>query len=149
MNQVVCLLYPKVIGFKNRLSIKDRSVIIKLTLGITLGLCFWAGIFAVFYRVLVYLKGIEALGDILAAKLLSMVFITFLSLLIFSNIITALSAFFMSEELQLIISSPVDGASLYFTKLLETMVNSSWMVLLFSLPVFLSYGIAYQQHIPY
>jgi ABC-2 type transport system permease protein len=149
MNQVVCLLYPKIIGFKNRLSIQDRSVIIKLTLGITLGLCFWAGIFAVFYRVLVYLKGIEALGDILAAKLLSMVFITFLSLLIFSNIITALSAFFMSEELQLIISSPVDYASLYFTKLLETMVNSSWMVLLFSLPVFLSYGIAYQQHIAY
>ena len=149
MNQVACLLYPKIAGLRNRLRVSDRSVVIKLAAGIILGLCFWAGIFTAFYRVLVYLKGIEALGDILAAKLLSMVFITFLSLLIFSNIITALSAFFMSEELQLIISSPVDTGSLYLTKLLETMVNSSWMVLLFSLPVFLSYGIAYKQSVLY
>lgn len=149
MNQVACLLYPKIAGLRNRLRLRDRSVVVKLTVGITLGLCFWAGIFIAFYRVLVYLKGIEALGDILAAKFLAMVFITFLSLLIFSNSITALSAFFMSEELQLIISSPVDSSGLYLTKLLETMVNNSWMVLLFSLPVFLSYGIACNQSVLY
>jgi ABC-2 type transport system permease protein len=145
MEQVLCLLYPKIAGMRNRLRAGNRGVQARLAIGVVLGLGFWAGIFVAFYRVLVYLKGIEGLGDILAAKLLSMVFITFLSLLAFSNIITALSAFFMSEELQLIISSPVSVSSMYLTKLLETMVNSSWMVLLFSLPVFLSYGIAFKQ----
>ena len=149
MNQVACLLYPKITGLKNRLRAYDRGTVIRLIVGIVLGLGFWAGIFALFYRVLTYLKGIEGLGDILAAKLLSMVFLTFFSLLIFSNIITALSSYFMSEELQLIISSPVSVASLYLTKFIETTVNSSWMVLLFSLPVFLSYGIAYHQGLLY
>ena len=149
MYHVLCLVYPKIAGLRNRVRLRNRSALTKLAIAVVLGLLFWSGIFAVFYRVLVYLKGIEGFGDILAAKLLSMVFLTFFSILIFSNIITALSSFFMSEELQLIISSPLQLQDLYLAKFFETIINSSWMVVLFSLPVFLSYGIAYKQALPY
>ena len=61
------------------------------------GILFWVGIFAVFYRVLVYFQGIEGFGDILAKKLLSMVLVTFFAVLIFSSILTALSTLYLSE----------------------------------------------------
>ena len=149
MGQTANLFYPTITGFKNRIKLRDRSALIKLLVAVILGVLFWAGIFTIFYRVLLYFKGIEVLGDILAAKLLAMVFLTFFSILIFSNIITALSAFFVSEELQLILSAPLELSTICMAKCFETMVNSSWMVLLFSMPVFLSYGIAFQQGFGY
>jgi len=138
-------LYPKLLQIKNRITFKGEGSYTKLLLLVVFGLLFWAGIFIVFYRVLHYFQGIDVFGDFLASKLLSMVFLTFFSILIFSNVITAISTFFMSEELQLIISSPFEPSDLYFSKVIETVFNSSWMVILFSLPVFFSYGIIYDQ----
>jgi len=109
-----------------------------------LGLLFWVGIFIVFFRVLLYFQGIEAIGDILAAKLLSMVFLCLFSILIFSNIVTALSTYFLSDDLGAIISYPISFGEIYFSRFIETIVNSSWMVLFFGFPVFLAYGMVYQ-----
>ncbi len=143
------LLYPKITQIKNRIKFKNEGSYFRALLMTAFGLAFWAGIFFVFFRVLTYFKGIDVFGNFLAAKLLSMVFLTFFSILIFSNVITAISSFFISEELQLIISTPFDYTDLYYSKLTETVLNSSWMVLMFSLPVFLSYGIIYQQSFLY
>lgn len=143
------LLYPKYIQFKNRLQYRQENAYVKAFLLFVFGILFWAAIFIIFYRVLFYFKSIDIFGNFLASKLLSMVFLTFFSILIFSNIITAISTFFLSEELQLIISSPFDLYELYFAKIFETIINSSWMVLLFSLPVFLSYGVVFKQPIIY
>ena len=143
------LLYPRIARFKNALKYRSDSTYVKAFLMFVFGLLFWAAIFVIFYRVLYYFKGIDVFGDFLASKLLTMVLITFFLILIFSNVITAIATFFMSEELQLIISSPFDLDELYYSKLLETIVNSSWMVLLFSLPVFLSYGIIFRQNAVY
>jgi len=149
INNSLGLLYPKITQLKNRIKFKGEGSYTKAFLMVGFGLAFWAGLFIVFFRVLTYFKGIEVFGDFLAAKLLSMVFLTFFSILIFSNVITAISSFFISEELQLIISTPFNYADLYFSKLTETILNSSWMVLMFSLPVFISYGIIYEQNFSY
>jgi len=120
-----------------------QPVSIKPLLVAAIGLCLWAGIFFAFYRVLAYFQGIESLGDFLAAKLLSMILVVFLSILLFSNIIAALSTFFLSRELQLVLSLPVSLSSVYGAKLIETTFSSSWMVFLFGFPVFLAYGMVY------
>lgn len=112
-----------------------------LIAGVTGGL--WFGIFFVLYRVLSYFQSIESLGDFLATKLLAMILVVFLSVLLFSNIITALSAFYLSEDLSLILALPTSVSTVYGAKLIETTINSSWMVLLFGSPVFLAYGIVY------
>ncbi|MCX8044288.1 MAG: hypothetical protein N3B18_09200 [Desulfobacterota bacterium] len=128
---------------------RPRRVLLQSVVLCCLGILFWTGWFIIFYRVLAYFQRINFLGDFLAAKLLSMVMLTFFSMLLFSTIITAISSMFLSEELQLLISTPYDYDGLYEAKLWETMVNSSWMVLIFSLPVFFSYGIIYHQGISY
>jgi ABC-2 type transport system permease protein len=143
------LLYPRFAQMRNRLKHRDRRLYLKtLIMGFFCAI-FWAAIFIVFYRVLAYFKGIDIVGSFLAAKLLSMALLSFFSILIFSNIITALSVFFMSEELQLVTATPYDADELYLSKLAETVINSSWMVVLFSLPVFLSYGIIFRQGAAY
>ena len=55
----------------------------------------------------------------------------------------------MSEELQLLVASPFDLDELYYVKLCETVLTSSWMVLLFSLPVFVAYGVVFGQSVAY
>lgn len=108
-----------------------------------LGLSFWLGTFVLFWRVLQYFQGIEALGDFLAAKLMSMVLAVFFSVLLFSAIITSLSTHFLSEDLQLLFSWPFSLNEIFHAKLMEATINSSWMLLLFGFPIFLAYGVVY------
>jgi ABC-2 type transport system permease protein len=101
-------------------------------------------LFAISWRVLYYFKGIEEIGDILGFKLLSMIFITSFALLIFSNILTSLSKLFLSRDLSLIHSLPISTYKLFTARWIDSTVDSSWMVVIYTLPVFIAYGIVYQ-----
>jgi ABC-2 type transport system permease protein len=109
-----------------------------------LGAVFWAGIFYLSYRVLSYFQGVEGIGTILAIKLLTMIMVVFFSLLVFSNIITALSAYYLSDELVLLHSLPLSLERVHLAKFVETLFASSWMIVLFGMPVFGAYGVVYE-----
>jgi ABC-2 type transport system permease protein len=137
------LLWPWWLSFRRRIQAgKGRERIRSLIFG-GVGALFWGLTFWGFWRVLVYFRGIESIGDLLAAKLLSMIFLTFFALLIFSNVVTALSTYFLSQDLELLLAKPVGVSSIYLAKLVETLTSSSWMVLMFGTPVFLVYGIVF------
>ena len=144
MHTVLTLLRPRVWAFKHRFQgrLEGKSWL-KVLLGV-ISFIFWVGIFAVFYRVLHYFQGVEGFGDILARKLLSMVLLTFFSILIFSSILTALSTLYLSQDLPLIHSAPVDVEKIFLARWLESTFDSSWMLFLFGLPVFLAYAVVYQ-----
>ncbi|MBI5195471.1 MAG: hypothetical protein HZA10_04015 [Nitrospirae bacterium] len=114
-----------------------------------LGIGFWLFIYIIFRKILIYFRSTEIFGDILAAKLLSMVFLTFLSLLLMSSILTALSTFYLSRDLELLFTKPVDLRKIQSAKAVETFLTSSWMVILFALPVFIAYGNVYNAGIIY
>jgi ABC-2 type transport system permease protein len=109
-----------------------------------IGLVFWSAVFAVLYRMLKYFRAVEDIGPLLAGKLLGITLLSFVSILLLSNVITALSSFFLAKDLDLLVSSPVDWLDLYLAKLFETMLHSSWMVALMAVPIFSAYGITYQ-----
>jgi ABC-2 type transport system permease protein len=98
----------------------------------------------VFYRVLRYIQSTQEVGGPLAAKLLGIVLLSFASLLLLSNLITALSSFFLAKDLDLLVSSPVDWLRIYFAKLVETILHSSWMVALIAVPILTAYGIVFK-----
>jgi ABC-2 type transport system permease protein len=108
-----------------------------------MALLFWEFIYALLHRLLVYFRGVPDLGPFLAGKLLGLILIGFFSILLLSNIITALSSFFLARDLDLLVASPADWLKLYGAKLLETGVNSSWMVVLLAVPMFTAFGTAY------
>jgi len=145
MRDVLTLLKPRFLSFKNRGLSKNRGGRgLRVLLLSAAGLAFWGGTFLILYRVLTYFQRMERFGDILAYKLLSMALITFFSLLIFSSILTSLSKLYLSKDLALIHSMPVSRGKIFLARWLESTLDSSWMVLIFSLPLFLSYGIVYK-----
>jgi ABC-2 type transport system permease protein len=144
MKDVVTLLKPRFLSFKNKGLFKsDPGRGYKLALFGSIGLSFWGGIFVVSLRVIGYFKKIEGFGDVLAYKLLSMVLLTFFSLLIFSNILTSLSKLYLSRDLSLLNSTPVPSYKIFIARWMESTLDSSWMVIVYTLPVFISYGIVY------
>jgi len=113
-----------------------------LLLGVV-GLLFWLAVFGIAFRVLRYLRSVDEIGNLMAGKVLDVILLAFLSILLLSNIITALSTFFLAKDLDLLVAAPVGGVRFYIAKLAETVVHSSWMVALLALPIFTAYGIVY------
>jgi ABC-2 type transport system permease protein len=108
-----------------------------------LALAFWSGVFGILYRVLRYFRSVPEIGDLLSTKLLGLALLAFSSILLLSNLITALSSFFLAKDLDLLAASPVHSIRFYLAKLTETTLHSSWMVALLAVPLFAAYGIVY------
>src|SRR5476649_1202556 len=126
------LLLPKIQTARARTAHERRNGPWRLVLLGFLGLIFWAFIFGVLTRLLRYFKGVPEIGELLAGKLLGLILVGFFALLLLSNIIAALSTFFLARDLDLLVSGPVNWLNLYAAKLLETLIHSSWMVVLMS-----------------
>jgi len=150
MNQVLTLLKPRIWPLRNRGHSKanGKSGARFILLG-SFGLLFWCGIFAVSWRVLAYFKGIEDIGDILGYKLLSMMLVVSFALLLFSSILTSLSKLYLSRDLLLVHSLPVSSYKIFIARWIDSTIESAWMVIIYTLPVLISYGIVYQTGIFY
>ncbi|MGD2184605.1 MAG: hypothetical protein PVI71_00700 [Desulfobacterales bacterium] len=150
MHEVLTLLKPRIWPLKNRgLSKANGNSNTRFFLLGSFGLLFWGGIFAVSWRVLIYFKGIEDIGDILGYKLLSMMLIVSFALLLFSSILTSLSKLYLSRDLLLVHSMPVSSYKIFITRWMDSTIDSAWMVIIYTLPVFIAYGIVYQSGIFY
>ncbi len=116
----------------------------KLFTLVLVGLGFWVGVFGLLHKILKYFRGVEELGPLLAGKLLGLVLLSFIAILVLSNVITALSSFFLAKDLDLLVSAPVDWLRIYLAKLGETLLHSSWMVALMAVPILAAYGVIYR-----
>ncbi len=150
MNDIFTLLKPRIWPLANRSIRKHtRGSILKLFFFGSIGILFWLAIFVVSWRVLTYFKGIEEIGDILGYKLMSMILIVSFALLIFSGILTSLSKLYLSRDLQLVHAMPVSSYKIFVSRWIDSTIESAWMVIVFTLPVFLSYGIVYRTGVFY
>jgi ABC-2 type transport system permease protein len=150
MNDILTLIKPRLLSAKNNgFSKNKKGGWKKIAVLGSVGTLFWAGVFFVSLRVLYYFKSIEQLGDILAFKLLSMLTITIFSLIIFSSIITSLSKLYLSKDLRLVTSTPVASYKIFIARWFESTIDSSWMVVVYSLPILISYGIVFKTGVFY
>ena len=144
MKHTFTLLKPRIWSIRNPIHLKPkRGRFLKAGIFGFIGLSVWVGIFIASLRVLHYFKNIQELGDFLSLKLLSMILITVFSLMIFSSIITCLSKLYLSKDLPLIHSMPIASYKIFLTRWVESTFDSSWMVLIYTLPVLFAYGINY------
>lgn len=136
------LLRPTVFASRNRARRRQRgdSVrggvfgLIGLGVAVTLfGASFWLT-----WQLLEYAE----LGDYLLRIGLAWLFLTFLSFLTFSGIVTALSTFYLSEDLKLLMATPVSPRRLFHARFARTLGQASWMVVVFLVPVLAGVGLA-------
>jgi len=139
----IALLRPRWLALAGRWRLAEHAERRRAGVLAGLGLVFWAAIFVFFARVLAYFQGVPELGPVLAERLLGMVLLSFFSILLFSNIVTALSTYYLSSDLPLLLASPIRPQHLHTARFLETLWDSSWMIVLFGLPIFLAYGVVH------
>jgi len=136
------LLRPKIEAALNGLkggSGAGRSVVVGLlVLAVGGPLGYWG-----VARFLRSLREVPEVGPPLVGKLLGLGLLLVLAILLLSNIIGALSNFFLSRDLPGLLSSPVDWLHLYLARLTETTLTSSWMVALLLVPVLVAYEQVY------
>ncbi|MSP57016.1 MAG: hypothetical protein EXR69_15650 [Myxococcales bacterium] len=137
--QLRLLLSPRGQGFRNVLARGEQR---DLYAGLGLiGFAFWLLIFGSVYFLVGKFLDIEGFGPFLARKLMEMLLASLFVMLTFSNIITALSTYYLSEDLELILSLPVSRPTFHYARFVDTLTQSSWMMGLFGFPVFLAYGL--------
>ena len=142
VREILLLLGPKWRSTRRRgAGARGRAGRVLLVLGI--GAAAWPFVYFTLVRFLRALRSVEDVGPLLASRLLALGLLMFLGILLLSNVIAALSSFFLARDLPAIRTTPVDGLSLYLARLSETLVNSSWMVVLLLVPALAAYGRAY------
>jgi len=134
------LLAPRFYAARNAVR---RTPVRHLILG-TLVALFWGFCFALFVRVLNYFQTIGDFGPLLTQRLLVLLCVSFFMILLISNTVTALTTYYLAEDVPLLLAAPVPFHRLHRARFVETVVTSSWMVLLFGLPAFLAYGVVYR-----
>jgi ABC-2 type transport system permease protein len=144
MNDIFILLTPELSRAKNQIQNRSGSQNQwKLITLVMLAGCFWAGLFWISHKVLLYFSSIENIGLILSYKLLSMIIAVGFSLFFISSIITSISRFYLSKDLICVHALPVPTWRIFFSRWLISFFDSSWMVLLYIIPVLLSYLIVF------
>lgn len=109
-----------------------------------LGLVFWVGAYAVTVRILRHFAHVDPdLGNVLAAKLLALLFLLLLTFLGFSALISAVSQCFLAADLPLLVAAPVPLRRLFRAKLGEVSVFASWTAVFLAVPVWVAYGVVF------
>jgi ABC-2 type transport system permease protein len=136
------LLLPTFWAARNRARRRERGDAARAVFFGGIGLAVAATLFTVFFWLSWQLLSYEELGDYLIRLGLSLLFMTFLAFVAFSALVSALSTFFLSEDLRLVLAAPVDPARLFYSRYARTVAQAGWMVVAFVLPVLLGVGLA-------
>ena len=143
MPTLLRLLHPRLLGQANRWTRASKGERLTIALFAVLGVAFWLGIFGLFGWLVGAFHEVEVFGPILSRRLLEILLLGLFALLCFSNVVTALSTFYLSDDLELVLSLPIARSSFHYSRLIDTILQSSWMLAFFGLPIFAAYGYAY------
>src|SRR5688572_1977083 len=134
------LLLPHLWSSRNRVRRRERGDSTRGLVfgGIAVGVC--GALYSGAYWLTSQLMAYAEFGDYLLRLGLSWLFLTLLAFLAFSGIVTALSTFFLADDLRLLMASPVSERRLFLARFTRTVGSASWMVMIFLVPVLLGIG---------
>jgi ABC-2 type transport system permease protein len=134
------LLLPSVWASRNRARQRQPGDLIRCVMFAGVGVIVFAALFQAAYWLTSQLESYEDLGDYLLRLGLSWLFLSFLSFLAFSGVVTALSTFFLSEDLRVLFTAPLPVRRLFHARFVRTVAQASWMVVIFLAPVLMGVG---------
>jgi ABC-2 type transport system permease protein len=136
------LLLPSLWASRNRARRRERGDFVRGLMFGGIALLVGGGIFGGAFYLTVQLGTYAEFGDYLLRLGLSWLFLTFLSFLAFSGVVTALSTFFLSDDLRLLMAAPIARRRLFYARFTRTVVQASWMVVIFIVPLLMGAGFA-------
>ena len=137
------LLQPFLLSAKNRFF--PRNKIPFRAIGVLLfSLTVCLVLYRVVFRVITYFHSQNELGIILSLKIFQMAWITMFALLVFSCMVSAVSSLFLSQDNEIIFAAPVAESDIFFMRYITTSIYTSWMMIVFSIPIFAAYGTVFK-----
>jgi ABC-2 type transport system permease protein len=136
------LLLPSFWSTRNRTRRRERGDLSRAVLFGLVGLLVCGALLGGTFWLTSELVSYEEFGDYLLRLGLSWLFLTFLSFLAFSAVVTALSTFFLSDDLRILIPAPVAARRLFYARFVRTACQASWMVVVFMVPALAGIGLA-------
>jgi ABC-2 type transport system permease protein len=135
------LLLPHLWASRNRVRRGEKGDLLRGLVFGSIGLVVSGALYYGAFWVTTQLAAYEEFGDYLLRLGLSWLFLTFLAFLAFSGVVTALSTFFLADDLRLLMASPVAARRLFLARFARTVVSASWMVVIFIAPVLTGVGV--------
>ena len=143
------LLQPSVQAWRNRARTREHGDALRTLLFGGIGVVVCAALVGGSAWVTTQVSRYEELGDFLLRLGLSWFFLTCLSFLAFSGVVTALSAFFLSDDLRLLMAAPIASHRLFYARFARTLTQASWMVVALLTPVLAGIGLARSAPVTY
>jgi Putative ATP-binding cassette len=103
----------------------------------------WAGGTVIVLLVLNYLTSVDSIGTAIAGRVLAFSLLSIGSVLILSCIVTALPAFFLSKDLELLAAAPIPQATFFFSRFLQVVAEGGAIALLLVVPLLAGYGLSF------
>ncbi|NOX57874.1 MAG: hypothetical protein GXP29_03335 [Planctomycetes bacterium] len=129
------LLRIKWVAIRNRLHQAIVNSPIKFLSTIVLLGVVWAGLYGLFMAVFIFLKQSRMEAAIAIPMVFSFFFVAMLVMLTISNAIIAYTSLFAVEEAAYLLSAPVPAKAYVSLKYVETLIFSSWSLVLLGLPL--------------
>ncbi len=86
-------------------------------------------------------------SGVLLIKGYSLIFMIIFFIQIINGIVISLNTFYQSKELEVLLTSPVNRTSLFFSRLFETHMKASWMLVIFGIPLLISLGLFFRTNL--
>lgn len=142
------LFSPLIYGFRNRFFPGGRASMRSFGI-IIFGLVLFLGLYLISIKTIHYFHSQNELGIILSLKIFQMAWVIFFTMLIFSSMVSGVSALFLSRDTEIVFSSPAPLSDLYLTRYFSITVFTSWMMVVFSMPVFGAFGYVFETGLLY
>lgn len=129
---------------KNYIKAGGKNAKVRILIGVMGSTAFVAFTFWFFNKVFYHLSHLEQFPLFfifgLTMRFFSMIFLTVFSMVILSSMVTSISTFFSSQELQLLFALPISKWRIYAKKTIETILYSSYLLMLLIIPALFAYG---------
>jgi hypothetical protein len=150
MREFLMLLLPFFWSVKNDLLRLKVSLYRKIILYALSGILFITLVTKLFNRGMMKLQALSPeVFSILLIKGFSLIFLIIFFAQIVNGIIISLNRFYQAQDLELLFTSPVRRSSLFFSRLFETHIKTSWMLVVFGIPLLITLGNQFSTNVVY
>ncbi|WLE97022.1 MAG: hypothetical protein QTN59_20395 [Candidatus Electrothrix communis] len=141
------LLQPFLHSIRNRFF--RGKVLLRTGAILIFGAVLFAGLYFASLRFISYFHSQNELGIILSLKIFQMAWMIMFSMLLFSSMVSAVSSLYLSSDNEILYSAPIPERQLFGMRFLTSFLYTSWMMVIFSLPIFGAYGTIFHADILY
>jgi ABC-2 type transport system permease protein len=93
---------------------------------------------------LTYIKKNPTLSVLPPSFILSSILFTLLIMIFLSNLISAITLFYSSDDLDLLLAAPLEKFTFFVGRFIHLFINTSWMPIVFLCPFLFAHGVHYQ-----